>query len=131
MSRGRFYRGAGPWRGRHVSYDGYEFSRSGIAKVAVGPEMRHAMSDIVGEAIMYAQLIAPSDTHGYQSSFSTDVVIAPDIPFRVRGDEMARWSGRVVNDDRSAIYVEVGGGNAPDRRIMRRTLEWIEAVADD
>jgi hypothetical protein len=126
---GRFYRAAPPYRGKRVDFAGYEFNRASIARLAVGPEMRDAMSDIVEEAIMYAQLIAPSDTHAYQSSFDTDVHVVQDIPFRVRGDEMARWSGRVVNHDRSAIYVEVGSGDTGDgARVMRRTLEWIESA---
>lgn len=127
----RYYPGAGPYRGRYVSYTGYDHSKSGTAACAVGPEIRHAVSDVVERAIGYAQLIAPNDSTEYQRSFDTDVVIVPDISFRVRGEPMARWSGRVVNHSEHAILVEVGGKATPDYRVMRRTLEWIELVADE
>lgn len=125
---GRYYPRAGPYHGKTVSYTGYQPDKASIARLAVGPEMREAVADIVGEAVFYAQLIAPSDTRAYQSSFFTDVEIAPDIPYRVLGEPMARWCGRVVNDDRSAIYVEVGSRDEEGYRVMRRTLEWIESV---
>lgn len=126
---GQFFKGAGPWRGRHISYDGFEPSKTGIAACAVGPEIRSAVGSIAREATMYAQLIAPSDTRGYQSGFRTEVQIVPDIPFRVRGFPMRRWSGEVVNTDPSAIWVELAQGG-DGHRVMRRTLEWIESVAD-
>lgn len=125
---GRFYPGVGPYHGKTVSYTGYQPDRASIARLAVGPEMREAVADIVGEAIFYAQLIAPNDTSDYQSSFFTDVEIAPDRPGRVRDEPMARWCGRVVNNDRSAIYIEVGAKDAEGYRVMRKTLEWIESV---
>lgn len=130
---GRYYAGAGPWQGRHLRYTGYQPDRVSIARCAVGPEIHHALSRIVGGAIDYAQLIAPNDSGQYQSSFGTEVVLVPDIPYRVHGEPMARWSGRVVNTDPDAIYVEVGSAGAAVQhsgaRVMRRTLEWIESVS--
>jgi len=135
VENARFYKGAGPYRGDHVHFAGYEPDKPSIARCAVGPELHHAISTITDEAIGYAELIAPNDEGEYQASFRTDVLVAPDIPYRVIGVPMARWSGRVVNDSRHAILVEVGGGNgerfSADHRVMRRTLEWIELVADD
>jgi hypothetical protein len=132
---GRFYRRAGPWQGRHVRYDGFKFDEAGIARCAVGGELHHAVGDIVREAVNYSRLISPADEGEYVASFSTDTQIVPDIPYRVRGEPMARWSGRVVNDSRHALLIEVGGGNnerfTPNHRVLRRTLEWIELVADE
>lgn len=131
---GRFYGGAGAYRGKNVHFSGYQPDKPSIAKCAVGPELHHAVSSIVHAAIGYAELIAPNDEGEYQASFFVDVQVVPDIPFRVRGTPMARWSGRVGNDSRHAILVEVGGGNGDrftaDHRVMRRTLDWIELVAD-
>jgi hypothetical protein len=135
IENARFYPGVGPWTGKRVHYAGYEPDKLSIARCAVGPELHHAIADIVREAIVYAELIAPNDEGEYQASFDTDVQVVPDVPFRVRGEPMARWSGRVVNHSRHAILVEVGGGNGnrftADHRVMRRTLEWIDAVTND
>lgn len=134
IENARFYPGAGRWSGKTVHYSGFEPDKLGIARCAVGPELRHAVSSIVHEAILYAELIAPNDEGEYQASFRTDVIVVPDIPYRVQGEPMARWSGRVVNDSRHAILVEAGGGNGPrftaDHRVLRRTLQWIETVTD-
>jgi hypothetical protein len=129
----RFYKGAGRWQGKVMRFDGYEPDREGLAQCAVGREIKRAVTTIVKEAIEYAQLIAPNDDGDYQRGFSTDVQIVPDIPYRVRGEPMARWSGRVVNSVPHAILVEVGSGRNGqfEHRVMRRTLEWIEMVADD
>ncbi len=131
----RFYPGAGPWSGKTVHYAGFEPDKEGIARCAVGPELRAAVSEIVHEAIIFSELIAPDDEGEYQASFFTDVLVVPDIPYRVIGEPMARWSGRVGNSSRHAILVEVGGGNGErftnDHRVMRKTLEWIESTARD
>jgi hypothetical protein len=128
---GRFYPGAGPFRGEHVHFAGFKPDKAGIARIAVGPELHHAISSAVNEAVVFAELIAPNDSSEYQASFFTDVLVVPDIPYRVRGEPMARWSGRVGNSSRHAIFVEVGASATRDHRVMRRTLEWIELVADD
>lgn len=127
----RFYPGAGPWSGNHVRFTGYGPDKPGLAKCAVGPELHHAVSEIVHGAIAFAELIAPDDSTEYQRSFFTDVKVVPDIPYRVHGEPMARWSGRVGNSSDHAIIVEVGGNHTHDHRIMRRTLQWIEMVSDD
>jgi hypothetical protein len=126
----RFYPGAGPYRGKTIHFAGYEPDKLSIARCAVGPELHHAISTIVNEAIVFAELIAPNDSNEYQSKFFTDVQVVPDIPYRVQGEPMPRWSGRVGNKSPHAILVEVGGNNTPDHRVMRRTLDWIEMVAD-
>ncbi len=137
IENAQFYQGAGRWAGKHIHYAGFEPDRPGIARVAVGHQLRHAVSQIVEHAIVYAELIAPNDEGEYQASFSTEVEIIPDIPFRVVAQDkpMPRWAGRVVNSSRHAILVEVGGGNGQrfsnDHRVMRRTLQWIELVADE
>lgn len=128
---GRFYPGVGPYRGNHVHFAGYEPSKTGIAKIAVGPEMKHAVGDLAGHALIFAELIAPNDSNEYQAAFSTDVLVVPDIPYRVRGVPMARWAGRVINSSPHAIFVEIGGASTRDHRVMRRTLDWLELVADD
>lgn len=130
------FRGAGPYRGKHVHFSGYELPNlAQITKIALGPELHHAISSIVRDAVIYAELIAPNDEGEYQASFDTDVIEVEDIPYRVRGTPFPRWSGRVVNHSRHAILVEVGGGNGnrftADHRVMRRTLQWIELVAND
>lgn len=128
---GRFYRGAGPYHGRVVSFTGYEPNRASIARCAVGPELHHAISAITEHARVFAELISPNDSSEYQASFTTEVHVVPDIPFRQRGEPMARWAGEVANISDHAILVEVGGQHTPDYRVMRRTLEWIELVAHD
>jgi hypothetical protein len=133
LAQARFYKGAGRFEGKNVHYAGYEPDKLSIARCAVGPELHHAVSSIVREAIGYAELIAPNDEGEYQASFDTEVIVVPDIPYRVHGEPMARWSGRVLNRSRHAILVEVGGGNGnrftADHRVMRRTLDWIESVS--
>jgi hypothetical protein len=133
IGQARFYKSVGPYRGKNVHFSGYEPPNlAQITRIALGPELHHAVGDIVRDAIVYAELIAPNDEGEYQASFRTEVIEVPDIPYRVRGKPFARWSGRVINDSRHAILVEVGGGNGPrftaDHRVLRRTLEWIEAV---
>lgn len=133
IENARFYKSVGPYRGKNVHFSGYEPpSIEQITRIALGPELHHAIGDIVREAVGYAELIAPNDEGEYQASFDTEVIEVPDIPFRVRGVPFARWSGRVLNHSRHAILVEVGGGNGTrftaDHHVMRRTLEWIEAV---
>lgn len=135
MGIGRFPTGVGPYRGQNVHFSGYDRpNEAQITRIALGPEIHHALAEIVREAVIYAELIAPNDEGEYQASFSTEVIEVPDIPYRVRGEPFARWSGRVVNHSGHAILVEVGGGNGnrftADHHVMRRTLDWIEAVTD-
>lgn len=128
IENARFYKGVGPYRGKNIHFSGYEPDKLSIARCALGPEIHHALADLVKEAVVFAELIAPNDTSEYQASFSTEVIEVPDIPYRVIGEPMARWSGRVVNSSPHAIIVEVGGHHTPEHRVMRRTLDWIEAV---
>lgn len=131
IENARFYPGAGPYRGKRVHFAGYEPDKVGIARCALGPEIHKAIKSIVDDAIMFAEITAPDDTGEYQSSFFTEVIEVPDIPYRVRGEPMARWSGRVGNKSPHAIVIEVGGHHTPEHRVMRHTLEWIEMVTRD
>jgi hypothetical protein len=130
----RFYQGAGPYRGRFVHYEGFDFNHAGIARCAVGPELRSAITAITGNALEFAQLIAPDDSGEYQAGFRSGVHEIPDMPFRVVDlpeRHMARWAGYVQNVSRDAIIVEVGAKATRRYAILRRTLEWLEAVAED
>jgi hypothetical protein len=135
---GRFYPRVGPYHGRYVSFTGYQPDKASIARLAVGPEIHHAVSNATGQTRAHAQSIAPSNISGfpdsvktgYLTAFKTDVLIVEDIPFRVRGEPMARWSGRVVNDDKWAIFVEVGNSSRPGAYVMRGSLEWAHSAFD-
>jgi hypothetical protein len=131
IENARFYPGVGPYHGKTVHYAGYEPSKEGMARCALGPEIHRALKSIVDEAIVYAELTAPNDTSEYQSAFFAEVIEVPDIPYRVLGEPMARWSGRVGNSSPHAIVVEVGGHHTPEHRVLRHTLEWIELVTRD
>lgn len=127
----RFHQGIGPWQGKYVRYAGFDFNEAGMARCAVGPELRVAVAEVTAYALEYAQLIAPSDSREYQRSFRSDVQIIPDFPNRQRGDPpMARWGGHVQNVAESAIIVEVGAKATRPYRVLTRTLEWLETVAD-
>lgn len=127
----RFYPGAGAFHGKTVHFTGYAPSKEGIQRCALGPEIHHALSDLVEHALVFAELIAPNDTSQYQASFFSEVIEVADIPFRIRGERMPRWSGRVGNSSEHAILVEVGAGHTPAYRVMGRTLDWIETVSRD
>lgn len=128
----RFHPGAGPWQGKHVRYAGFDYNHAGMARCAVGPELRRSVTIATGIALDYAQLIAPSHTMRYQNSFHSKVEVIPDFPDRQGADPpMARWGGTVWNDAPNAKIVEVGAKNTRPYRIFQRTLQWLELVADD
>lgn len=128
----RFYRGAGRYEGRFVHYKGFDFNHAGIARCAVGPELHKAISTVTGHALDFAELIAPNDSNEYQAGFRSGVHVIPDYPNRQGADPpMARWGGYVQNVARDAIIVEVGAKATRRYRILGRTLEWLEQVADD
>lgn len=117
----------------------YRPSKAGIAALAVGPEIRTAVTDVGQNGLDYAQLISPADSRRYINSFHLDVDVIPDWPNRQGGDPpMARWAATIVNDDPGAIAIEVGTASGPTRggprtgsRVLGRTGEWLELVADD
>lgn len=128
----RFYEGAGPWTGKNIHYAGFDFSHAGIARCAVGRELHSAVSQVTRNALTFAELIAPNDSQEYQSGFRSGVRVIPDFPNRQGGDPpMARWGGYVQNVARNAIFVEVGARATRPYRVLGRTLEWLELVADD
>lgn len=128
----RFYRDAGPYRGRSVNFAGYDFHRDGIAACAVGPELQRAVGEIARGAQEYAELISPSDTRVYQNSFSSGTRIIPDVPNRQgAGPPMPRWAGYLENDAPNVVLVEVGAQATRRYRVFRRTLEWVERTARD
>jgi hypothetical protein len=128
----RFYKGAGPYRGKYVDYQGFDFNHAGIARCAVGPELHHAVSTVTRHALDFAELIAPSDSQEYQAGFRSGVHVIPDFPNRqLPNPPMARWGGYVQNVARDAIIVEVGAKATRRYRVLTRTLEWLELVADD
>jgi hypothetical protein len=127
----RFYPGAGPYRGTHVEYKGFEFNEAGIARCAVGPELYRAVTDVTANALEFAELIAPDDSQEYQRGFRSGVRVIPDFPYRVvPNPPMARWGGYVQNVASDAIIVEVGAKATRRYAVLRRTLEWLELVAD-
>lgn len=128
----RYYPGAGPYDGRHVSFKGYDHNQDCFPKIAVSGKIRHAVADLTGNALEFAQLIAPSDTRQYQASFHSNVEILPDFPDRQGFDPpFPRWVGTVYNDAPNAVVVEVGAKATPAYRVFQRTLAWLELVAHD
>lgn len=128
----RFHPGVGPWRGKCVGYGGFDYNAAGMARCAVGQELRHAVDTVTGHALEFAQLIAPSDRREYQSGFRSGVRVIPDFPNRQGGDPpMARWGGYVQNVADTAILVEVGAKATRPYRVLGRTLDWLEMVARD
>ncbi len=127
----RFHSGAGPWAGKNVHYGGFDYNFAGMARCAVGPELHRAVSEVTANALTFAELIAPNDSHEYQAGFRSGVRIIPDFPDRFGADPpMARWGGHVSNVARNAVIVEVGAKATRPYRILGRTLDWLETVAD-
>jgi hypothetical protein len=128
----RYHVGAGPWTGKYIRYGGFDYNFAGMACCAVGPELRHAVSEVTNFALEYAQLIAPSDSHEYQAGFRHGVRVVPDFPDRLGGDPpMPRWGGYVQNVAKDAVLVEVGAKATRRYKVLSRTLEWLELLADD
>lgn len=128
----RFHPGAGPWTGKYVRYAGFDYNFAGMARCAVGPELRKAVTEVTGYALDFAQLIAPSDSSEYQRGFRSGVRVIPDFPDRLGGDPpMARWGGFVQNVADDAVIVEVGAKATRSYRVLGRTLQWLESIADD
>lgn len=128
----RYHVGAGPWTGKYVRYTGFDYNFAGMARCAVGPELRGAVADVTGNALEYAQLISPADSHEYQAGFRHGVRVIPDFPDRSGADPpMPRWGGYVQNVARDAIAVEVGAKATRRYKVLTKTLEWLELIARD
>lgn len=128
----RYHKGAGRWTGKVIRYGGFDFSYSGMARCAVGPELHRAIDDMTRNALEYAQLISPADAQEYDAGWRSGVRVIPDFPDR-RGadDEMARWGGYVQNVSSEAIAVEVGAKNTRRHKVLGKTLTWLVLIADD
>jgi hypothetical protein len=100
----------------------FELDRRGIAEIAVGPELRDAVNDIVEtRARPYAISISEAfrRTGQYIASFevnATHVVLPPEYPMR-------RVAAELANTSDHALLVEVGSENNRAHHVMRRTLE--------
>lgn len=122
----------------------YEPSKEGIARCAVGPELKHAVTSIARQALDYAELISPD---GFETSGKVEVGSGGRMrdvaggsyagQFEVINEIMVgypeRWpmnrhAAILVNNSPLAVLVEVGGAHSKDYRIMARTLDWIERV---
>lgn len=128
----RYHRGAGPWTGKYIRYGGFDYNYSGMARCAVGPELRSAVDDMTRNALAYAELISPDDSSEYEAGFRSGVRVIPDFPDRLGGDPpMARWGGYVQNISKDAVIVEIGAKATRRYRVLGRTLEWLEMIARD
>jgi hypothetical protein len=128
----RYHPGAGPWTGKVIRYGGFDYNFTGMARCAVGPELHRAVDDVTRNALGFAELIAPSDSPEYQAGFRSGVRVIPDFPDRSGADPpMARWGGYVQNVSNEAIAVEVGAKNTRRYKVLGKTLEWLQLVADD
>jgi hypothetical protein len=107
----------------------YDPNKSGIQRIAVGLELRAAVTSIAEQAKGFAELTSPSGFEGYEYQFEVDVDVIPDIPNRRQGEPMARVAAAVVNQSRLATLVEVGGKNSEEYRVLTRTLKWIDSQA--
>lgn len=130
----QFHKGAGPYQGRFIHYKGFDYNREGIARCAVGPEIRRAVQAVTDMALAYAKMASPGDDAGrYDQGFRSDVRVIPDFPYRridAPDRRMPRWGGYVQNVSSLAILVEVGSDTYPAQRVLGQTLEWLELVAD-
>jgi hypothetical protein len=127
----RYHPGAGPWTGKVIRYGGFDYNFAGMARCAVGPELRHAVDDVTRNALEFAQLIAPADSREYGAGFRSGVRVIPDFPDRSGNDPpMARWGGYVQNVASDAIAVEIGAKNTRRYKVLTKTLEWLELVSD-
>lgn len=128
----RYHEGVGPWQGRNVRYGGFDYNFAGMARCAVGPELRVAVTQVTAQAMSYAEMIAPAGQPEYRSGFRTGVRVIPDFPDRFGSDPpMARWGGYVQNVASNAVTIEIGAKGERPYRVLTRTLDWLETVADD
>lgn len=116
------------YRGRAV-VAAFQLDRDGIARCAVGRELRHAVFDIAsGEAYLYARAHAPFDDGDYSAAFKAEAkitVLPKDYP-------MARWAGVLLNDAPHATAVEFGSGKKGDKQghfVLRRTLQHLNRLS--
>ncbi len=111
-----------------VEFDVDSYKR-GIARCAVGPELRGVVDAIAHTAELYAKSISPRSRRQhqhYQDSFRhqrTTVVLPPRWPMR-------RVCARLWNVAPHAAAVEWGGAHNPTgHRVLGKTLERLEHLA--
>jgi hypothetical protein len=105
----------------------YTPSKPGIARAAVGPELRHAVDDVAHLAQAYAESIspAPGDFDDYLTKFEVRQELMFGYPDRY---PMTRVSGVLINTSRAAILVEVGSAKVPEHGVLEKTLDWLERL---
>lgn len=120
------------YRGRHVTVE-FELNRRGIARCAVGPELKAACHGVVEtRALPYAVSISPRSSRRhqhYQDSFRVDDdTWTPKA--RMPDWHMRRVVTRLVNTSPQAILVEVGPEQGNDRgfHVLGKTLAFLAAT---
>lgn len=106
----------------------YEPSKAGIARAAVGPELRRAVDDVAHLAKAYAEGISPDpeDFDAYVTKFEVRSDLMFGYPDRY---PMTRVAGVLLNTANGAILVEVGNATTPALGVLEKTLEWLERTA--
>lgn len=119
-------RGRRVFRGRHVTVY-FDLDRSGIARCAVGPELRNAVNDNTEQMRRHARALAErfTDTGRYRDSFQ----VVPGFETLPVEWPMRRVAADLVNTAPYSRTVEVGRGNRPARRVFGDTLEHFDALA--
>lgn len=113
----------------------YRANKPGLARCALGKELKRSVHEVAVLAQGYAELISPDGFNDYQGKFEVLDEVLPDFPYRQNGEPpMPRVCGTLINQSDLAVLVEVGGGSGknyvPDYRVLTRTLDWLVSVAD-
>ena len=115
------------YTGRHVTVD-FEMDVGGIARCAVGDELRDAChSVVVSRALPYAYAISPrssqDDHEHYQDSFKVEDVLTGIAPDSIGKPPMLRVGTRLLNVARHAAVVEFGRRGYRGHRVLGKTLD--------
>jgi hypothetical protein len=106
----------------------YNPSKSGIARCAVGPELRRAVDDVAHLAKAYAEGIAPDGFEGYALKFE---VLQEKMYGYPDHHPMTRVSAVLINQAKTAILVEVGNATVQSYAVLEHTLDWLTTLAVD
>lgn len=103
----------------------YKPDRRSIARCAVGPELHHAVHDVVENvAKPFAIGISPRDTGAYAKSFEISTTyVAYGFP-----DLMTRVAARLYNTDEAAAAIEYGRKTSKGQKgahVLLKTLEML------
>lgn len=116
------------YRSRNVRVS-FDMDYSGIAKVAVGPELKAVCHHIVAvKALPYAKSISPRSRAKhphYQDMFEVEDLLVEEIG----KPPMVRVGTRLVNTSEHAIIVEVGTKKVPKHRVLGKTLAALAALS--